>query len=229
MALRAQQVGYRQDDLAGNPPFLEVRPQRGTHVRVLYGAGNGNRESVGIRYPRSNASAPVQLVTIRNAIDPGRTLRHVKLGRIFQVSHPPLVHLLGDPAFVADVGVTAALVEGGEDPLYLGQAAARGREPGTLGPMGIEVCRGLTGADLRQPGSPRLEPAQHLGRCIHPILRPTGDRLLLQVGGGLGAAARFYALPERQLAPASLRTAAPARVRTAAPGPVAAGLVRSAP
>jgi hypothetical protein len=234
MAFRAQQVGYRQDDLAGRAPLLEFRLQRGPHVRMLDGASDTSREDLRVRYPRGGASAPVHLVTGHNAVDARRPFRQVKLGGIFQVGHPPVVHLLGDPALVADMGMTAALVQRGEDPLYLGRAAARGGKPGTVGTMGVEVCRGLTGADLRETSPPGFKPPQGLGRRIRPIRvgravdrgsvrtgvvrlavggpegspRPAGDRPLLQVGGVLGAAARLDALPERPLPGPSLRNAA---------------------
>jgi hypothetical protein len=92
------------------------------------------------------------LVTRLDAIDPGHTLGHVELGRILEAPQSELVHFFGDPAFMANVSVAAALVERREDPLHLGRAAARCRKPGTLGTMLINVSNGIPSAGLRQAG-----------------------------------------------------------------------------
>ena len=111
------------------------------------------------------------------AINPGGSFRRVELGRIFQVRHPPPAHFLGDPAFVADVGVAAALVERGEEALHLRRAVPCRRQPRPLGLTRVKVSRRLPSADLRQPGAPRLEPPHNL--------QARGQLLL---GGVLGTA-----------------------------------------
>jgi hypothetical protein len=122
-------------------------------------------------------------VTRCDAIDPGRAPGPVELGRIFQAPQPPLVHLLGDPAFVPDVRMPAALVERGEYALHLGLSVARDRQPGALPMMLVEVCRAVRDADVWQASAPRLE--------AHESLVP------LKIGDVLGAATWLDALPGR--------------------------------
>ena len=105
------------------------------------------------------------------------------MGGVLQVPDPALVHLLGDPAFVPDVRVAAALVERCEYALYFGRAVACDRQPGALRVMLVEVCRGVCDADVRQAGPARLEAQE--------------NDVPLKIGGVLGAAARLDQLPGR--------------------------------
>jgi len=59
-----------------------------------------------------------------------------ELGRIFEVLHSELALFRAEPAFVADVGVTAALVERGEYPLHFrwrGLGGVRPLQPANAG------------------------------------------------------------------------------------------------
>ena len=105
------------------------------------------------------------------------------MGGVLQVPDPALIHLLGDPAFVPDVRVAAALVERCEYALYFGRAVACDRQPGALRVMLVEVCRGVFDADVRQAGPARLEAQE--------------NDVPLKIGGVLGAAARLDQLPGR--------------------------------
>jgi hypothetical protein len=121
------------------------------------------------------------------------------LGRILQPAQPSLVHLLGDPALVADMRVTATLVERSENPLHLMRATARRGQPGALAVMGVEVSCGVLCAYLRQAGAPPLKPSQDISPGPERKLLPSGDHPLLEVGGVLGAAAWLHALPDRSV------------------------------
>jgi hypothetical protein len=124
-----------------------------------------------------------RLVADLDTVDTGQSLSGVELGGVLQIPEAALVHLLGDPAFVPDVRVTAALVERGEYALHLGLTAARDGQPGALRVMLVEVFRAVFDADLRQASTPRLE--------AHESDVP------LKVGAVLGATARLDALPGR--------------------------------
>ena len=153
---------------------------------MLSTPGDGHREGVRVGDPGGDAAAPVLLAAGQQAIGPGGPFRRVELGRILQVSHSSPAHLLGDPAFVADVGVAAALVEGGEQALHLGRAVPRRCQPRPFGLTCVKVGRRVRGADLRQPGPPRLEPPHDLQARTKP-----------QLGGVLAAAPQLAALTVR--------------------------------
>ncbi len=87
---------------------------------MLDAPSKSDGKSVRVSDPCSNFPAYVRLAGILEAIDAGGTLGRVELGGVFLVSRAALVHVLGDPAFVADVAVAASLVKGGEDALDLG-------------------------------------------------------------------------------------------------------------
>ena len=115
---------------------------------------------------------------------------------------------------VADVGVAAALVEGGEDPLHLGRTVSCGSQPRPGVLAGVEVSHRVTSGDVGQAGASGLEPAERferlivcrrttggiggtarLGGTVHDgterTLLPPGNGPLLQVGGVLGPAAQL--------------------------------------
>src|ERR671922_453079 len=100
---------------------------------MLRAASDSGGEGVRMGDPGRVTSAPVRLVMGCEAVDPGRTLDRVTLSGILQAAQSALVHLLSDPAFVADVRVPAALVERGEYALHLGRGFARHCQPRTLG------------------------------------------------------------------------------------------------
>jgi hypothetical protein len=124
-----------------------------------------------------------RLVADLDTVDTGQSLSGVELGGVLQIPEAALVHLLGDPAFVPDVRVTAALVERGEYALHLGLTAARDGQPGALRVMLVEVFRAVFDADLGQAGTSRLEGHK--------------SDVPLKVGGVLGTTARLDALPGR--------------------------------
>lgn len=134
----------------------------------------------------------------------------IELGGVLQVRDPSFVHLLGDPAFVPDVSVTAALVQGGEDALDLRRARPRGGQPGTLAVVGLEVGHRVLRADVRQPGARWLEAANGVERVGWPVRVPrTGwpvrvpwtrrARVRRSVAGGDGSVEPGH---ERALVPA---------------------------
>jgi len=106
---------------------------------------------------------------------------------------------------MADMRVTAALVKCGENALHLRQATACRGQPGTLPMMGIEVSRGVSGAYVRQAGSPRLKSLQDIFPGLGRKLHPSGDYPLFQIGGVLGPAAWLHFLPERSVVTATSR------------------------
>ena len=90
---------------------------------MLDPSDEGRREGLRIRNPGSNTAAPVRLVADLDTIHTDRAFSRVELGGVLEAPEAALVHLLGDPAFVPDVRVTAALVERGEYALHLGRQA----------------------------------------------------------------------------------------------------------
>jgi hypothetical protein len=108
------------------------------------------RDGKGIRVSQASYGVPTTVMPVspRDAVDPGHTFRQVSLGGVFEVGHPSFVHLLGDPAFVADVAVAATLVQCREDPLDLGRAAAHGRKPRTLATVSVDVGHRISRADF---------------------------------------------------------------------------------
>src|SRR5690348_1495632 len=102
---------------------------------MLGTSSEGNRESLRTSDSASVVATPVRKITGGEAVDSGLALVWVELGGIFQVSHPAFVHLLGDPAFVADVGVPVTLVECDDDTLDVGRAIAGWCQPGAVGLM----------------------------------------------------------------------------------------------
>ena len=121
---------------------------------------------------------------------------------------------------MSDVTVAAALVQSGEDPLYLRSATGRCGQPRPVTPARIDVGRRILRADIRQPGSSQIEPPDGLGRRIR-FLRisrvgtlPARNGPLLQVGGVLGPAARLDAGPGGSPVTGSLRDVLPRPVRT---------------
>jgi hypothetical protein len=63
---------------------------------------------------------------------------------------------------VPDVGVAAALVERGEEPLHLGLAVRGRRQPRPLAPAGVQVGHGIT--RVGQVCAARLEPPDRFQR-----------------------------------------------------------------
>ena len=129
MTVIAQDVGYRQDDWPGD---RARRIKCGPHVWMLDAASEGRREGLRVRDPGNDTAAPVRLVAELDTVDASHSFSGVELGGVLQVPDPALVHLLGDPAFVPDVRVPAALVERGEYALHFGRAVARDGQPGAL-------------------------------------------------------------------------------------------------
>ena len=119
-------------------------------------------EGVGIRDASSGLAAPVKVLTLLETVDPGGAFGWVELGGVFEVGGPAPVHFLGDPAFVADVGVAAALVERGEEALHLGPAVPGRRQPWPLAPAGIQVGHRVTG--VGQVRAARIEPPDRFQR-----------------------------------------------------------------
>jgi hypothetical protein len=160
---------------------------------MLDPSGEGRREGLRIRNPGSNTAAPVRLVADLDTIHTDRAFSRVEPGGVLEAPEAALVHLLGNPAFVPDVRVTAALVERGEYALHLGRPVARDGQPGAFRVVLVEVCRGVFDADLRQAGTSRLE-----GHKSH---------VSLELDGVIGAAAGLHALPRRTsvVAPPHLR------------------------
>jgi len=181
VTITSEDPGYRQHDGGRNAPFPEFCTERRPHVLMLGALGQGHSEGVGAGDPRDDASASVRLVAWRETVDAGRALGRVELGGVVQVTDTALVHLLGDPAFVPDVRMAAALVERGEHALHFGRAVAGDRQPGPLSLVLVEVFRGVSHSDLRQASAPRLEPEKGV-----PF-----RRLPLEVSGVLGTAARL--------------------------------------
>jgi hypothetical protein len=93
----------------------------------------------------------VRLVADLDTIHTDRAFSRVEPGGVLEAPEAALVHLLGNPAFVPDVRVTAALVERGEYALHLGRPVARDGQPGAFRVVLVEVCRGVFDADLGRP------------------------------------------------------------------------------
>ncbi len=96
----------------------------------------------------------------------GCTLTLVELGWIFQALQPSLVHLLGYPALVADVGMAASLIQHRENTLYFRRAVAYDVEPWTFHAMRIDVSHGVFDADFLQSGAFRIKMPRSLGGRI---------------------------------------------------------------
>src|SRR5262249_54070388 len=125
----AEHIGYWQDHGLRTGA---VGINRSPDVRMLDAAGEGRREDLWIGDPTSDIAAPVRNVTGREAIDACCASGRVELSGVLQVPDAALVHLLGDPAFVPDVRVPAALVERGKYALDFGRAVACDGQPGAL-------------------------------------------------------------------------------------------------
>jgi len=179
----AQDVGYRQADRPGD---RLRRIQCGPHVWVLDAACEGRREGLRIGDPGSDTAALVRLVAKLDTVDAYRALGRVELGRVLQVPNPALVHLLGNPAFVPDVRMPAALVKRSEYALDLGRAVARDGQPGTVRVVLVEVRRAVRDADVWQAGAPRLEAHE--------------SHVPFKISGIIGTTARLYMLPDRSSA-----------------------------
>ena len=124
--------------------------------------GKSRGEGVGVRDAGSGLPAAVKVLTRPEAVDPGCAFGWVELGGVFQESDPAPVHLLGDPALVTDMGVAAALVERGEQPLHLRRAVPGRRQPWPLIPAGVQI--GHRVARDGQARAARLEPPDRLER-----------------------------------------------------------------
>jgi hypothetical protein len=124
--------------------------------------GESRGEGIGIHDASSGLPAPVKVLTLLETVDPRCAFGRVELGGVFEVGDPAPVHLLGDPALVTDVGVAAALVKRGEEPLHLCPAVPGGRQPWPLAPAAIQVGNGITG--VGQVGADRLEPPDRFQR-----------------------------------------------------------------
>jgi hypothetical protein len=129
MAIWAEQFPKRQLCRKGLTVRMKRCFQGGAHSRMLNASGESRGKSVGIGNPGRGLTAPMRLITRSEAINSGRTLRRIGLGRIFQIRHPSMVHFLGDPALMSDVTVAAALIERRKDPLHLRRAIGHRREP----------------------------------------------------------------------------------------------------
>ena len=88
---------------------------------MLDAAGEGRRENLRIDDLARDIAAPMRNVTGGEAVDACPALGRVELGGVLKVADPVLVHLLGDPAHVADMRVPVPLVERGEYTLHLGR------------------------------------------------------------------------------------------------------------
>jgi hypothetical protein len=86
---------------------------------MLNATGESHGEGVRVYDPAGHLPALVRLLTGFEAVNSGWPLRRIKLGRIFEERYPPLVHLLGDPAFVPDMAMAAALIKRRENSLHL--------------------------------------------------------------------------------------------------------------
>jgi hypothetical protein len=87
---------------------------------MLNAPDEGNGKCVGIANACCGLAATVGLIPPLEAVNASGALGRVELGGVLLVGRAAFVHVLGDPAFVADVAVAASLVEGGEDALDLG-------------------------------------------------------------------------------------------------------------
>jgi hypothetical protein len=120
MPLWSEQVSDIECYGAGCLPRHEPGVQGSAHLRVLNAPDEGNGKRVAIADACCGLAATVGLIPLLEAIDAGGALGRAELGGVFLVGGAAFVHVLGDPAFVADVAVAASLVEGGEDALDLG-------------------------------------------------------------------------------------------------------------
>jgi hypothetical protein len=86
---------------------------------MLNATGESHGEGVRVCYPAGHLAALVHLLTGPQAVNSGGPFRGIQLGRVLKERYPPLVHLLGDPAFMPDMAMAAALIQRREDSLYL--------------------------------------------------------------------------------------------------------------
>jgi hypothetical protein len=179
------------------PPEGELHAQRRFHGRLLDAAGESYGECIGIADSRRGTPAAMRSLGCTQAVNPQRPFHRIELDGIFQVGHPPSVHLLIDPAFVADVAMAAALVERREDPLHFRRAVTGGHQPGTFGLMSVEISHRVRRAGLRKPGVPRLEPPHRRDHGWRRVCFPLPARhgTPSHVGVVLGPAARLCAGP----------------------------------
>jgi hypothetical protein len=164
VAIGAEQLPDRQLYRRWLVIGIKRRVQRGANLRMFNPCGESRGEGVGIRDASGGLAASVKVLTPLEAVDPGGAFGWVELGGVFEVGGPAPVHLLGDPAFVADVGVAATLVERGEEALHLGPAVPGRREPWPLAAAGIRVGHRVT--RVGQAGPAGLEAADRFERLI---------------------------------------------------------------
>ena len=81
---------------------------------MLDPTSEGRREGLWVRDPRNDTAAPVKLMADLDTVDTRHSHSGVELGGVLKVPDPAFVHLLGDPALVADMRVPVPLVERGE-------------------------------------------------------------------------------------------------------------------
>ena len=202
MTVFAQHIGYRQHDRLEGAGLCESSAARTS------GCSTPRAKAIAkVPDRRSGVAIPphrCELVTGLEGVDASLALVRVELSGIFQVPHPAFVHLLGDPAFVADVRVSAALVERGENTLHLRRAITCLCEPGAIGLMLFDVRHGVRATDIRQAGAgrARIAPGGRVQRAPRPDPRPPGScgsvrplRVLPGDFGVFGSGRRLVARP----------------------------------
>jgi hypothetical protein len=116
----------------------------------------------------------MRFVAGEEAVFAGGSLGGVELGGVLEAEHAELAFFHAEPAFVADVGVTAALVEGGEHALHVAGCAAGRIQPGPVATAGLDVALGVALADLGQARPGGVEAAQILTRVSPRIVGASG-------------------------------------------------------
>jgi hypothetical protein len=144
---------------------------------VFGAAGEGFGEGGGVADGGGHGGAVVFFAAGEQAVFAVGFLGWVELGGVLQVLDAELAFFGAEPAFVADVGVAAALVEGGEYLLYFGGGVACGVEPGVVAAPGLDVAGGVLLGYLGESGAGGFE----AGQCI-------ADAFWLLAVGGCAAA-----------------------------------------
>ncbi len=211
MTVWAQQFLNRYLDRTGLGIGMEWRFQRGTYPGMFNATGKSHGEGVRVCYPAGHLPTLVRLLAGLETVNSGCPFREIKLGRVLKERDPPLVHFLGDPAFMPDMAMAAALIKRGEDPLDLRRAVAHHGEPRAVLLVRVEIGRSIASTDVGQSCSTRVESPDRLkqriwlrhafGRVVcrrfvwasRESLHPRGEQprlparndALLQVGGTL--------------------------------------------
>jgi hypothetical protein len=125
------------------------RVQDGADVGVLDTAGERDGECRGVPDGCGRRRTVVRLVTWQQSVRALGSFRRVQLRRILEAKHPQLAFLWAEPAFMANVSMATALIDGCEYALNFLGGVPDGVQPRPVTTAGLDVTGSVALRNIR--------------------------------------------------------------------------------